>query len=67
MMLFLIMMKICVWMRVFIVVVSGVKVRPEICCDIQKIQLVLELKYRRLKKRLDNLFYLILFDFGNKL
>ena len=55
MMFFHIMMKICVWMGGFFDVVWVVKVRPEKYFDIQKIQSILELKYRQLKKMLGDL------------
>ena len=59
-MLYHIMMNIRVWTRGFFVVVWGVKFTPENYFDIQKIQIILELKYRQLKKRLNDLFYFIL-------
>ena len=42
--------------KVFLVVAWGVKVTPINYFDIQKTQLILELKYRKLKKRLNDLF-----------
>ena len=51
-----IMMKIRVCTRLFFVVAWGVKVTPINYFDIQKTQLILELKYRQLKKRLNDLF-----------
>ena len=59
-MLYHIAMKICVQTRGFFVVIWGVKVTPENYFDIQKTQLILELTYRQLKQRLNDLFYLIL-------
>ena len=59
-MLYHIVMKICVQTRGFFVVIWGVKVTPENYFDIQKTQLILELTYRQLKQRLNDLFYLIL-------
>ena len=50
-MLYHIMMKICAWTRgIFFVVIWGVKVKPKNYFDTQKIQLILELKYRQLKQ-----------------
>ena len=45
-----IMMKICVRTRGGFVVIWGVKVTPESYFDIQKTQLILELKYMQLKQ-----------------
>ena len=59
-MLYHIVMKICVQTRGFFVVIWGVKVTPENYFDIQKTQLILELTYRQLKQRLNDLFYFIL-------
>ena len=60
-----IMMKICVRTRGGFVVIWGVKVTPESYFDIQKTQLILELKYRQLKQILNDLFYhFILFILG---
>ena len=39
------------------VVIWGVKVTPESYFDIQKTQLILELKYMQLKQRLNDLFF----------
>ena len=53
------------WGRGGFVVIWGVKVTPESYFDIQKTQLILELKYRQLKQILNDLFFhFILFILG---